>query len=491
MSWEFRKLGPGENVAVETQDDPFAAPKWAPPVWHMPEGLVLLVNLARGLVGAVVFLVRNIVPVSLLVGLGWLGVRYGWTVPVLVLVLVGVGVGGWAALDRPSFVRYVVRPGLARWRLVRVYRRDWQAVLITAGLTRTHKGRVYLPTLVRVRCGPTSDRVLVAMLKGQAPDAWEKMSANLAHGFGASLVRVREGDRPGRIWLEFVRRDALAVPIPALPIPAAVDVDLSGVVIGRAEDGSPWRLRLLGTHVLIAGATGSGKGSVIWSVVRALLPLMLAGLVEVWAVDPKRMELSFGRPLFERYGRYSDDPKGGMVELLEAAAENMNARAEQFAGVTRSFRPTTEHPFRVVVVDELAFLTAYCPERDLRKRADSAIAVLTSQGRSVGYCVIGAQQDARKEVNNLRNLFPTRLALRLDESEQVDMVLGDGSRDRGALADQISAVPEIGAGVGFVRLETVPDPVRVRAAYVSDTDIRHMVAFGAPGLGGLEAGEAA
>src|SRR5690606_26246726 len=90
---------------------------------------------------------------------------------------------------------------------------------------------------------------------------------------------------------------------------------------GRCEDGSPWRLRLLGTHVLIAGATGAGKGSVIWSTIRALLPLMRAGLVEVWAIDPKRMELSFGRVLFERYGRYSDDPKGGMVDVLEDAAE--------------------------------------------------------------------------------------------------------------------------------------------------------------------------
>ncbi|GAA1806007.1 FtsK/SpoIIIE domain-containing protein [Actinomadura chokoriensis] len=482
MAWEFRKLGPGENVAVEAQRDPFAAPKWAPPVWHMPEGLVLIVNAVRALVRTAVFLVRNIVPVSTVAGLGWLGVRFGWLVPVLVLVLVAVGLGVWAGVDRPSFVRWIARPALARWRLVAVYRRDWQPVLVTAGLTKVHKGREYLPSLMRVRCGPTSDRVLVRMLKGQAPDAWERVAVNLAHGFGATLVRVRDGDRPGRIWLEFVRRDALAVPIPALPVPDGSAVDLSGLEIGRCEDGSPWRLRLLGTHVLIAGATGAGKGSVIWSTVRALLPLMLAGLVEVWAVDPKRMELSFGRPLFERYGRYSDDPKGGMVELLEAAAEDMNARAEQFAGVTRSFAPSYEHPFRVIVVDELAFLTAYCPERDLRKRAESALAVLTSQGRSVGYCVIGAQQDARKEVNNLRNLFPDRIALRLDEDEQVDMVLGDGARDRGALADQISSIPEIGAGVGFVRLETSPDPVRVRAAYVCDSDIRDMVAYGVPDL---------
>ncbi|SEF92411.1 DNA segregation ATPase FtsK/SpoIIIE, S-DNA-T family [Thermomonospora echinospora] len=488
MSWEFRKVKPGENVAVEAQRDPFAAPKWAPPVWRMPEGLVLLVGLLRLLARLLAFCVRHPIAVGAAAGAGWLGVRYGWHVPALLAVLAGLGLASWAVADRPSFVRWVVRPVRSRWRGWWVYRRHWQPVLVTAGLTKMHRGREYLPTLRTVVAGPTSDRVLVVMLKGQAPDVWERAAANLAHGFGATLVRVRDGDRPGRVWLEFVRIDALASPLPALPLLDAAAVDLRAVPVGRQEDGSPWRLRLLGTHVLIAGATGSGKGSVLWSAVRGVLPLMVAGLVEVWAIDPKRMELSYGRVLFERFGRYSSDPSGGMVKLLEEAASDMNARAEEFAGLTRSFVPTVEHPFRLIIVDELAFLTAYSPERDLRKRAESALAVLTTQGRSVGYCVIGAQQDARKEVNNLRNLFPDRIALRLDEDEQVDMVLGDGARDRGALADQISSVPEIGAGVGFVRLESCPDPVRVRAAYVSDADIRAMVAWA---TGGVDAREVA
>ena len=189
--------------------------------------------------------------------------------------------------------------------------------------------------------------------------------------------------------------------------------------------------------MLIAGATGSGKGSVIWSLIRALLPAIAAGWVQVWALDPKRMELSFGRALFHRYACQA----AAMVELLEAAVAEMHDRAEQFGGRTRTFTPSTGFPFLVVLVDELAFLTAYQPERDLRKRAEAAIATLTSQGRSVGVCVVGALQDPRKDVISLRNLFSTRIALRLDESDQVDMVLGDGARDRGALADQISPRP--------------------------------------------------
>ncbi len=87
---------------------------------------------------------------------------------------------------------------------------------------------------------------------------------------------------------------------------------------------------------------------------------------------------------------------------------------------------------------------------------------------------------------SLRNLFPTRVALRLDESDQVGMVLGDGARDRGALADEISPLPVTGAGVGYVRLEASPDPVRVRAAFVSDTDIHEMAALVVAGAGDAE-----
>jgi DNA segregation ATPase FtsK/SpoIIIE, S-DNA-T family len=163
-----------------------------------------------------------------------------------------------------------------------------------------------------------------------------------------------------------------------------------------------------------------------------------------------------------------------MVGLLEDAVAEMHQRAAKFAGATRTFSPSVEFPFLVVLIDELAFLTAYQPDRDLRKRADAAIATLTSQGRSVGVCVVGALQDPRKDVISLRNLFPTRIALRLDESDQVDMVLGDGARDRGALADEISPLPATGAGVGYVRLEGTPQVARVRAAYVADDDIRDM-----------------
>jgi DNA segregation ATPase FtsK/SpoIIIE, S-DNA-T family len=207
---------------------------------------------------------------------------------------------------------------------------------------------------------------------------------------------------------------------------------------------------------------------------------MAAGLVRVHAADPKLMELAFGRALFDRYGRYAADP-ADIAALLEADVADMQDRAARFAGKQRDHIPTTEHPFVVVVVDEIAFLTAYQADRKLKERTLAALATLTTQGRAVGYCVVAALQDPRKEVLNIRNLFPDKIALRLDEPSQADMVLGDGARDRGACCDEISSDPVQGAGVGFIRLEADPDPVRVRAAYVSDDDIRAMNLHYAPG----------
>jgi len=83
--------------------------------------------------------------------------------------------------------------------------------------------------------------------------------------------------------------------------------------------------------------------------------------------------------------------------------------------------------------------TAYQADRKLKDRILAALATLTTQGRAVGYCVVAALQDPRKEVLNIRNLFPDKIALRLDEPAQADLVLGDGARDRGARCDEIPA----------------------------------------------------
>jgi len=464
----------GEQIAQLDNPDPFAPAVWRSPVHRTPEPLIWLVQLARLIWRAAWFLARHprLTAATLVVLL--IGANWGW--PGLT-GLTGATLAFLAGLRiwRPDwFSHYVWRPVWCWWRWC-AYRRRCPGVLTVAGLAPAYRGRSVLPVLLHVEAGPCLDRLTVQLVSGQDPARFADQADALAHGFGAHSCRVRTGT-PGLLVLELIRRDALAEPFGALPIPAAPD--LRALAVGRCEDGSPFCVRLAGTHLLIAGATGAGKGSYLWGLVRALVPLMAAGLVQVWACDPKLMELAFGRTLFERHGRYAAQP-ADIAGLLEAAVADMQGRAARFAGRQRDHTPTTEHPFTVIVVDEIAFLTAYQADRKLKDRTLAALATLTTQGRAVGYCIVAALQDPRKEVLNIRNLFPDKIALRLDEPTQVDMVLGDGARDRGALCDQIAADPYMGAGVGYVRLESSPDPVRVRAAFVSDADIHAMAGGGA------------
>jgi DNA segregation ATPase FtsK/SpoIIIE, S-DNA-T family len=403
--------------------------------------------------------------------LAFLWLTIGWIGLTSLIASAGLVLVTWRWFWPCGFAQWVSAPARSTWRAW-VYRRRWPAVMTIADLAPFYRGRIILPVLVKVTTTRYVDRVAVRLFSGQCVADFAARADNLAHGFRAMLCRVRTA-RSGAVVLEFVRRDALAAIIPALPVPDRPD--LTALPVGRREDGLPWLVKLHGTHILIAGATGAGKASLLWGLVRAMLPLMRVGLVRVLAADPKLMELAYGRVIFDTYGHYAADPLS-VADLLDQAITDMQARAARFAGHQRDHTPTREHPFTVVLVDEVAFLTAYQPDRKLRERIMNALATLTTQGRAVGYAVVAALQDPRKDVLAIRNLFPDRIAMRLDEPEQVDMVLGDGARDRGAACELISTDPAVGAGVAFVRVEADPDPVRVRAGWVTDTDIRDMAA---------------
>jgi len=212
---------------------------------------------------------------------------------------------------------------------------------------------------------------------------------------------------------------------------------------------------------------------VIWSLLLHLAPLVRTGLVNVWAVDPKGgMELAAGRSLFARFCHGDSDTAAGyeptFAEVLEDAVAGMRRRQDRLRGVTRLHQPSTAEPLVVLVVEELAALTGWVTDRTAKKRIEAALGLLLSQGRAVGVVVVWAVQDPRKEVLPMRDLFPTRIALRLNEAEQVGLVLGPGARNRGAHADLI---PDSLPGVGYVTVDGIAEPGRVRFSYVTDNHI--------------------
>jgi len=387
------------------------------------------------------------------------------------------------ALQSPDIVQSPRGVGCAgTWRRWRLYRRSWELGILTIGLAVQVNGIQYLPKLERVRSTGSVDLIRVRMLPGHTLEDWSSVGPRLAQTFGALECRVRSV--PGDVHhlvLWFLTTDPLATPVASFP--PAESVDLAAVPVAMAEDGTTFALRVAHTHVLVGGETGSGKGSVLWSILAGLAPGIRDGVVRVWAVDPKGgMELAFGAPLFARfaYGDNTTDWPGRntvpwqwqIVALLDEAVTVMQARASACRGVTRSHTPTVREPLILIVVDELASLTSYVTDRAVKAQLLASLSLLLSQGRAVGVTLIGATQDARKDVLGMRDLFPTRIALRTAEAEQADLILGAGSRNRGAFTDRI---PASTPGVGYVNLDGAPEPVRVRFTHVTDQDITNLV----------------
>ncbi len=303
----------GEQLAQVDNPDPFAPPVWRSPVYHTPGWIITLVQLVRLIIAVVRFLARHPVLDLVAAVLLWSWSQAGWPGPVILTATVVAMLTAWRWRWPGSFSRFIGQPVRGKWRRWHCYQRHWLAVLTIAHLTPVYRGRVLIPVLGKVSSTRFTDLVLVGVVSGQAVADFAARAENLAHGFGAMLCRVRTA-RPGFLILEFVRRDALAAIIPA--IASTGHADLKALPVGRREDGSAWLVRLHGTHLLIAGATGAGKGSVIWSLIRAMLSLMQAGLAKILAADPKVMELAYRRAIFDTNGRYAAAP-AAIVAMLE------------------------------------------------------------------------------------------------------------------------------------------------------------------------------
>jgi S-DNA-T family DNA segregation ATPase FtsK/SpoIIIE len=443
-------------------------------------------------------LLVRLVAVLVVAGGALLLARLGSTrVTVSVLAALGL-VLGWRLAWPASFQRCASWRARAWWRRRWVYRRRWAAVMQTTGLTVRVDAVEYVPRLARVRSTATVDRVTVRLLVGQVVGDYATAAPRLAQAFGARECRVRTTRRGNRVELWFLIRDPLTHVVPPINPPAhGRSVDLAGLPVAVGEDGCVYRLRLLGTHLLVVGATGSGKGSVIWSLLHALAPAIRDRLVCVWAVDPKGgMELAPGARLFARFA-YGDPTHPGtpasgaaagvagyeleFASVLEDAVAVMRRRQAVLRGVTRLHTPSVAEPLLVVVVDEIASLTAYVTDRDAKRRIAAALALLLSQGRAVGVLVVGAVQDPRKEVLSVRDLFPTRVLLRVTEPDQVALVLGASARDRGARAELI---PESLPGIGYIGLDGTAETARVRFTHHTDQQIAQLVDHYAPGVAG-------
>ncbi len=330
-----------------------------------------------------------------------------------------------------------------------------------------------LPQVLGVRSGASWDEVRVRLVAGQKPEDFDEATRALASVRGVTRCQVRELS-PNVVSIDFQRRNLLADPVACPDLATLADVagtaiDLRRVLSGRTEYGQDWHVPLAGGHTLVAGSTGAGKNSAMWCPLVSIAPAIRDGLVRVSGIDPKGMELAYGRRIFHRYAGTGTDA----LAVLDDLVDTMHARKTQFAGHVRSVPISTHHPLELLEFDEIGALTKYI-DRKTRDAITERVALLTTQGRALGFTVRGYVQEPTKDTVPVRELFPRRICLRVSAKSHVSMVLGDQAYERGAWANRIT---EAEAGVGYVFGEGLREPLRVRAGWVPDQTIKQLETF--------------
>src|SRR5690625_1514283 len=123
-----------------------------------------------------------------------------------------------------------------------------------------------------------------------------------------------------------------------------------------------------------------------------------------------------------------------MIKKVLARMEDRQVQLRQDG--RRKFSLSFEEPFEIILIDELLVMTSLA-DPQVRKQFEKALGTILTQGAGLGFFVSAFVQDPTTDGVPMRKHFPTKMALRLDQDNHVDMILGEGQRLRGALADQI------------------------------------------------------
>jgi hypothetical protein len=250
------------------------------------------------------------------------------------------------------------------------------------------------------------------------------------------LIQVHCGQMPVPEPFEYPIEQAM---VSGSPNATNVGGLLREIPMAKRLDGSPWYVPIEENHVLIVGRTGSGKNSWTWSLVFGLAEARKAGIVRLWALDPKRVELAFGHEWWDEYA----DTIDGMIALLQKAVDELLERNKLIQGRARKITPSQTMPLNVLIIDELAYLSA-AVDKKTQEHVQQLLRTILWLGRATGYVV--------------------------------DLVLGKGAHDEYGAHCELIPLREAGAGCAYVKEEMGDGMLLVRAAWCSDQAIIMMMA---------------
>ncbi len=317
------------------------------------------------------------------------------------------------------------------------------------------------------RLTSTGFEVRIVPALGISRDMIAAQCLTLAQDWNADAVQIRSVPGDGR-FLRFcvATTDALRDPFDYEPMRITSPIaELGSGVIAKADDGNPFRFDLW--HTLLVGRSGSGKSSALFALLSLVVDAQLYGDQRplVYACDPKMADLSTpaARQLFDGH---STEPQE-IADLIESVYLSMMLR--------RGHGERYEDQPIVLVVDELVTALAAGGDRQLAAQIEGHLLEITRLGRSLHVILIAASLVATKDViGKLRDGLVNRVCLGIANSSDVDLVLGNGARARGALADKIPVATAANgyssAGIAYVA-DDHDEIHRVRFPHVSQEEL--------------------